>query len=171
MKQVLVFVCFFFIANSVYAQDAAQIDSSGNVSSFQPFAGLGVLNGGRFGVAMKINDVITVEAGLGIDLGGTIGILTTLLFIPVPSTIGGAFSQGIILTPFSDVRRLSFILYNTYTFRSSQTLSAVQMMAGWKLFDGETSDFRISVGHAVSYAGDSKSYRKLLYAVDIVLTF
>jgi hypothetical protein len=171
MKLFFTLVCFCAITGSAFAQDTTRVDSSGNTLALQPFVGLGILNGGRVGVAMKINDVVTVEAGLGLNLGGTIAILTVLLPTPFPATFGGAFSQGIILTPFSNVSRLSFMLYNAYNFANGKTMSAIQMMAGFILYDGETSDFRMSIGHAIRYAGESSIYRKLMYGVDFVLTF
>lgn len=167
MKQVLVFVCFFFIANSVYAQDTTRVDSGGSTLSFQPIFGLGLLNGGRFGLGLNFNEIVTIEATAGLDIRATLGII--LFFIPA-SMDGRTVSQGIIFTPF-DEKRISFILYNTHISGNyNSSLNIWQAMLGWSIQTGESTDIRMSAGYAKKYKGSWNDFDEIMVGLDFVLT-
>ncbi|MBS1537950.1 MAG: hypothetical protein JST20_09395 [Bacteroidetes bacterium] len=175
MKLILLTLCCLLIASSLYAQDTdstktSEIDTTNKTTlTFQPIVGLGLFNGGRVGLGIKLNEFIAVEAGFGLDAIASLSALT-LFLLPI-DPYGRALSEGIIFTPFAE-KRLSFIFYNTYISKSANESSNYwQAMIGWKIQTGDLTALRISAGYTKKYAGNSMKYKNVNLSLDFVLTY
>jgi hypothetical protein len=134
--------------------------------TFQPIVGLGLLNGGRIGLGVKLNEIVAIEAGVGFDFAATIGII--FFFLPIDKR-GYSMSQGIVITPFNE-KRFSLILYNAINSNKLSSMGALQIMAGWKIPIGASTALRMSGGYAKKYQGNSDNYDDIIVGLDFVLT-
>ena len=169
MKLLLILLIVATFAGNVKAQDSVSVDSKSmnkTTLTFQPIIGLGLLNGGRIGIGVKLNEIVTMEATAGLDFPASVGVI--FFFLPIDMR-GRTLSQGIIVTPFNE-KRFSLILYNTINSNDLSSMSAWQAMAGWKIQTGETTTFRMSAGYAKQYAGKSDNYSDIMIGLDFVLT-
>lgn len=170
MKHILIILCCLMMVRDVYSQDTARIDTNRATLSIQPFVGLGLFNGGRIGLSAKLNELVALEVGYGLDVRASLAII--LFFIPF-SNDGRTLSEGIIITPFKE-KRLSLILYNTYNFRTvgSSSMMVWQAMVGWKIDTGESTALRMCAGYAQKYEGEfPKRQDKNWIGLDFVLTY
>ncbi|MBK9247676.1 MAG: hypothetical protein IPM69_06070 [Ignavibacteria bacterium] len=129
-----------------------------------------MFNGGRIGLSAKLNELVELEVGYGLDVRASLAII--LFFIPF-SNDGRTLSEGIIITPFKE-KRLSLLIYNTYNFRltSSSSMMVWQAMVGWKIDTGESTALRMSAGYAQKYEGEfPKRQDKNWIGLDFVLTY
>ncbi len=167
MKILIVFVCCLMTASGVSAQDSSRIDSGCTTTlTIQPIVGLGLLNGGRVGLSVKLNEIVAVEAAIGLEIRATAAII--FFFLPI-SPDGRTVSEGIIFTPFEE-KRLSFILYNTYLTSNELSLNVWQAMVGWKMQTGESTALRMSAGYAQKYKGRWNDFDDIMVGLDFVLT-
>lgn len=169
MNKILVLAFCFLTSGSMKAQDTTHIDIGNKTTlTFQPLVGLGILNGGRVGLGVKLNEIIAVEAGYG--LGIRASFATIFFFLPIGND-GRTLSEGIIITPF-DEKRLSLILYHTYNYRTyiSHYIRAWQAMVGWKIHIGESTALRMSAGYAKKIKGIGNDFDDLMFGLDFVLT-
>ncbi len=169
MKNLLLFVFCILITCDVFAQDTTRIDSGCTTSlTIQPIFGLGLLNGGRVGLSVKLNEIVAVEAAVGLEIRATAALV--FFFLPLPISLEGrAVSEGIIFTPFEE-KRLSFILYNTNLTYKELSLNVWQAMVGWKMQTGESTALRMSAGYAQKYNGRWNDFDDIMVGLDFVLT-
>ena len=164
-----IFLVFFFssllIASCAKAQDTIKIDSDNTSTiSIQPLVGLGLINGLRVGPAISFNDLITVEAGIGI---GFINVLGLVLGGATDEEV--AISEGITYSPSRHKDGFVLSLYHLSHLIKSSKSYFVEAQVGWKGWLGKKEFYRISAGYGQRYYGNGGGLDNPHLFVDIVL--